>query len=258
MHKVIEIQEKQSAMMPTSVSESSAIISMIERAARDPAVDIAKMERLFEMHERMLAADARREFLVAFNIMQPKLPVIERNGAIKTNAKDAKGVKTGEQIEQSKYALWEDIDAAVRPIYTEHGFSLRFKMEQTPDRLTTTAVLGHKGGHVEETSIALPLDSSGSKNNVQGWGSAFSYGKRYAATAALNIVTKGQDDDGKKAGDAPTVDEDQFMQMREMIEATQTDVKIFCRYYQIGSLAEMPANRFDRAMAALDKKAKSQ
>ena len=33
-------------------TETAALISMIERAARDPSVDITKMERLFEMAER--------------------------------------------------------------------------------------------------------------------------------------------------------------------------------------------------------------
>jgi hypothetical protein len=44
-------------------------------------------------------------------------------------------------------------------------------------------VLSHELGHSEETTMTLPLDTSGSKNNVQAVGSSTSYGKRYTATA---------------------------------------------------------------------------
>jgi hypothetical protein len=49
--------------------------------------------------------------------------------------------------------------------------------------------------------MTLPLDTSGSKNNVQAVGSSTSYGKRYTATLLLNIRTKGEDDDGHAGGD---------------------------------------------------------
>ncbi|MBK6599189.1 MAG: hypothetical protein IPG25_15440 [Proteobacteria bacterium] len=39
-----------------AMNDSGAMISMIERAARDPSVDLDKMERLFAMKERMEAA----------------------------------------------------------------------------------------------------------------------------------------------------------------------------------------------------------
>src|SRR3990167_8661229 len=43
---------------PPAVSESAAIIQVIERAARDPSVNVEKMERLYAMHERAMAARA--------------------------------------------------------------------------------------------------------------------------------------------------------------------------------------------------------
>ncbi len=41
--------------LPAAAStEAVSFIQMIERASRDPAVDIDKMERLMQMHERMV------------------------------------------------------------------------------------------------------------------------------------------------------------------------------------------------------------
>lgn len=254
MSNVVAIPAGETMPVPVA-NESAAMIHMIERAARDPSVNIEKMERLFDMHAKMQADRAKREFWTAFSEMQPKLPTIGRNGEIKTNEKDEKGNKTGRQVKQSKYALWEDIDEAARPVYSASGFSLSFRVAQTPERLTTTAVLAHKGGHVEETSVSLPIDTSGSKNNVQGWGSAMSYGKRYAATAILNIVTRGQDDDGKAAGAPEKITEEQVIILRDMLIAVEADEKRFCAHGGFEKLSDIPASQFEAAKKTLAAKA---
>ena len=92
--------------------EPSPMLSMIERAARDPAVDIDKMERLMLMKERADAANARQAFDDAMADMQPKLPSIGERG-------NAAGRYT--------FALWEDINAVIKPILQQHGFALTFR-----------------------------------------------------------------------------------------------------------------------------------
>jgi hypothetical protein len=182
-------------------ADSSPILGLIERASRDPNVDIDKMERLFRMKLDMEARDAKAAYLSALAEMQPKLPIITKHGVISKNEKDERGNKTGRQEAMTKYARWEDVVEGIRPILAEHGFSLSFRIAQpTPDRVAVTGVLGHQGGHTEETTLALPIDTSGAKNNVQGWGSSDAYGKRYTGFALLNIAARGEDDDGDAAG----------------------------------------------------------
>lgn len=177
-------------------------LMMIERAARDPAVDIDKMERLFRMKLDMEARVAKASYLSALAEMQPKLPVITKHGVISKNEKDERGNKTGRQEAMTKYARWEDVVEGITPVLAEHGFSLSFRVAQpTPDRVAVSGVLGHCGGHTEETTLSLPIDTSGAKNNVQGWGSSVSYGKRYTSFALLNISARGEDDDGASYGD---------------------------------------------------------
>lgn len=178
-------------------SESAAIFSIIERAARDPNVDIDKMERLVRMKLDMEAHAAKASYLAALAEMQPKLPVINKRGTISKNVKDDRGNNTGRQEAMTKYAKWEDVVEATTPVLSAHGFSLSFRVAQpTPDRVAVSGVLGHRDGHTEETALSLPIDNSGAKNNVQGWGSSVSYGKRYTAFALLNISARGEDDDG--------------------------------------------------------------
>lgn len=248
----VAIQLKGPAM-PVPVaehSESSAILSILERAARDPAVDIDKMERIFEMQVRVRADEARRAYDAAFALMQEELPEIDKRGKIIiTDKNDREKV-----IQSTPYALWEDTNRLIKPILAKFGFGLSFRMTQTDARITTTAVLSHRDGHREETSFSAPIDSTGSKNNVQGWGSSFSYGKRYSGTAILNITTRGEDDDGKAAGASATISDEQGDELRKLMEDFESErMEGFCRHFKISNIDELPAAKFEAAKAAIAK-----
>lgn len=161
------------------LNESGALIAAIAKAASDPNVDVEKMERLFAMHERMEQRQAAVAFNDALADMQDELPSIGERG-------DAAGRYT--------FALWEDINKAIKPILKAHGFALTFRTDFA-DGIAVTGVLSHRGGHSESTTIKLPADPSGNKNAVQAVASSVSYGKRYTAGALLNLTSHGEDDD---------------------------------------------------------------
>lgn len=234
-----------------AVSEGAAIIQMIERAARDPSVDLDKMERLFAMKERMDAQRAKTSYLNALALMQPALPVVNKAGEIDRKAKDDAGVTKA--AKPTKYAKWEDVVEAVNPILTEHGFSLSFRIAQpSPDRIVVTAVLGHRDGHSEETSMSLPIDNSGAKNNVQGWGSSVSYGKRYTAFALLNIVARGEDDDGNAAGRVKELDRDAALAaLRALVQKVGADEGKICNHFSVESFDDLTARQISEASAGL-------
>lgn len=176
-----------------SAPDAGALIQMIERAALNPSVDINKMERLYEMHEKALARSAKLSFVRAFAIMKPQLPTITERGAILNSSGKV----------QSSYAEWEDINDAIGPLLTANGFTLSFRPGAAPDgKVTVTGILRHIDGHEEEATVTLPMDPSGSKNAVQSVGSSLSYGKRYATIALLNITSRApadKDDDGRRS-----------------------------------------------------------
>ena len=161
-------------------SDSTALMSMIERVCLSPDADIAKLEKMLDMQERVLDRNARQAFTADLASMQIELPRIAENGKGHNSA---------------KYALLEDINDAVRPVLNKLGFAVTFSIDQTDRNVTVVARLSHKMGFSEETRLSLPLDTSGNKNPVQAAGSTISYGKRYAICALLNIST-GEDCDG--------------------------------------------------------------
>jgi hypothetical protein len=162
---------------------------MFERLAKDPNVDVEKLERLIAMQERIMRHNAKAAFDAAFAKMQGEIPVITEKGQI---------LVKGEL--RSKYATNEDIQEVVRPILQRHGFSLRFRNEvMDAGKVKIVGILSHEQGHSEQDEFVTKPDDSGSKNDIQAIGSARSYGQRYTTTALLNIATRGADDDGHRA-----------------------------------------------------------
>jgi len=240
--QIASVDETDRVPAPTVQSESAAMFSMIERAARDPNVDIDKLERLMAMQERMTAQKASAAFASAFADMQADIPSIAERGKGHGNI---------------TYALWEDVNDAIKPVLAKHGFGLRFEVGRAGDRLTVTGALMHREGHSERTMIELPADTSGSKNAVQAIGSSTSYGKRYVAAALLNLTSRlkeDRDDDGAASGGAVCISDEQAAEVRELMDEVGADPRRFLAYVKIPSVAEIPAARFVEVVRALEAK----
>lgn len=230
------------------VEYGDSILSIIASAARDPNVDIDKMDRLLQMQERVQDRQAASDFADALAEMQPNLPVITANSEIKHSNKLI-----------AKYATWDHIYSAIKPILAEYGFSLIFRNTSTEKTETTTAVL-KRGGHEETNSVTLDRDTGGAKNSVQSVGSSRTYGQRYSACPLIGITIQGDDDDGKAAGTSHPISVKQYDQLGKLINDTNTDVDDFLIFLgskgvNIDSLDELPVSNFDAAIAALNKKA---
>lgn len=226
-----------------------AYAQIIERAASNPNVDVNKLEKLLDMQERVLSRRAEVAFNGAFAEMQSQLPVIAENGQI----------KIGNEI-RSKYALFEDINETCKPILKQHGFALTFKTATEKGAATVTGILMHKEGHRESTEITLEADTSGSKNSVQSIGSSISYAKRYCLCALLNITSRGEDDDGAR-GNVKRITESQSADLLAMLEEVPGDkkhnIEVFCKYFKIPKIGDLPAVKYTDAVKAVEKKRKA-
>lgn len=240
------LRQERPAQALAPVSDATAIIQVIERAARDPRVDIERMERLLQMHERLVAGQAKAAYAAALARLQPKLPMIGERGAIKNNAGAV----------QSRYAFWEDIVTVITPVLAAEGFSLSFRTGNANQRIQVTGVLAHAQGHSEETTLDLPADTSGSKNAVQAVASSVSYGKRYTAGALLNLRTGELDDDGQSADPGPKLSAEQVKQVERRLNEANVALQGFLEFWQVEQIAHIPACNFALIMKRLDEAAK--
>jgi hypothetical protein len=187
-------ETREIATLDTARPETSAIISVIERAALNPAVDIDKMERLLAMQERILARDAEQSFNEALNKAQADLGPV---------AADASNPQT-----KSRYASYVALDRAIRPVYGRHGFSLSFDTGETaaPEHIRVTCYVAHSAGHSRTYHVDMPADGKGAKGGdvmtkTHAVGAAMSYGQRYLLKLIFNIAV-GEDRDGNGHGSA--------------------------------------------------------
>jgi len=221
---------------------SRGFMEMIAEAARDERVSVEKLERLMALKERHDAKQAETAFAEAMARLQPTLPRITKHGRI---------VVSG-QI-RNTYAKIEDIDEAIRPLYSAEGFSISWNTS-TESAVPGTRVLGklrHRAGHSEPYSIFLPNDNSGGKNGIQGVGSTVSYGRRYLLCSMFNIVTVDADDDG--SGTEP-ITLDQKNQILDLLAETNSDFSKFCKFMDVQEVEEITQDRYQMALNALQNK----
>lgn len=243
----LTVAEESKALDPSEMART--IMDMAQKMTPE---HIGNLKALVDMQERLEAREAQRQFVVAFQALQHELPTIKKNGTLEypINKNDPDGPKR----KISSFARWEDIQAEIEPMLWGHGFTLTFDNEQNAQgALVVTAIITHVGGHVTRTkSPPLPCDSSGGKNNLQGWGSSSSYGKRYSVTLALNLKIEGDDDDGKKGG-IQYLAEDQVAELVGLLKDTKTDEARFLQVMTADarSMEEIETKDFIRIKNAL-------
>lgn len=187
-----EVVERAPAVMP-AVSEASALIETITRAASDPKVDINKLERLIALRREISAEESERAFNRAMTACQL---------AIKQIAPDADNPQT-----RSKYATYAKLDSVLRPIYTGHGFALSFDESDSPkpEHVRVVCYVSHVEGHTRTYHRDMPADGKGAKGGdvmtkTHAAGAAGSYGARYLLKGIFNVAIGEYDEDGNNGG----------------------------------------------------------
>lgn len=171
----------------------------IVRAASDDSIDIGKLQMLLQMQRDVQHEKSVRMFNVSMAQAQSEMMQIPRD-AINTHTK-------------SRYARMETIDRAMRPIYTKHGFSVRYGSQQSPREgwMRIVCVVAHTGGHFEENHLDAPPDDVGARGTVNktpimAVGSSVTYLRRYLLCMCFNVVLSDDidaDNDGAPAAPPP-------------------------------------------------------
>jgi hypothetical protein len=177
-------------------TEAAAMISMIERMTKDPAVDVDKMARILEMRYQLQQQQALTEFNNALAEAQAEMDPVR---------KDCQNPQT-----RSRYASFYALDEAVRPVYTSKGLTVSFDTDPANAKPGEILVLAYVslGGFTRTYKIMMPADGIGAKGGMvmtktHAVGSAVTYGRRYLLSAIFNIATADSDDDGNAASRRP-------------------------------------------------------
>jgi hypothetical protein len=229
-------------------SPAQRLAEVMAKFMLDPSITADKLEAVLKMRRELIAEEQKEAFQAAFARMQADLPQVPKNGVVELVS------KTGQVFGRYNFAKWEDMDAVLRPILTQHGFALTFRSEDKDGRLQVTGELMHSGFSMI-CSINLPPDLGPGRNALQAVGSALSYGKRYVTELLCNIVRKGDDDDANSATDH-VITKGEANQMADMLKKSKSDLKKFLSTMvpYAASLEEIRASDYVRCVNAINLK----
>lgn len=167
--------------------DSRSLMSIIDRAATDPAFDVAKLAQLLEVKEKWEASEARKAYVTALAAFKREPPRIVKDRQVSFGAGKA----------AYKHATLDNASELIGAALSAHGLSHRWNVEQQEGGLIrVTCILTHVQGHSEQVSMSAQPDTSGSKNSIQAIGSTTSYLQRYTLFAATGLAPKDADTDG--------------------------------------------------------------
>ena len=237
---------KMAVVEPT---QETAMISMIERMAMSPDVDVDKLERLMVMQEKMLDREAEQEYNKAMVRAQMLMPIVPE---------DADNQQT-----RSTYSKYKTVLKYTKPIYTAEGFSVSFyEGDGAPEgEIRVMADIMHRSGFTKTRHVDVPLDKAGIKGTVNktgphAKGSSLSYGKGYLMKMIFNIPT-GDDDDGNAAGkNIERITEDQAKIIHAMITDNDINMDRFMATLKSGFMIEnidnIRADNYERVVSRIN------
>lgn len=168
---------------------------LLERLINDPESPTERIESVHKMAEEERKRDSELAFNDALREVQKEVAKVSA---------DATNTQT-----RSKYATYEQLDRALRPKYTGHGFSISFDTDEAPEEfIRVVAILSHEAGHSRRYHVDIPVVTEGIQGKVNmtkthAVASAQSYGMRYLLKMIFNVAIGEDDDDGNAAGLQP-------------------------------------------------------
>jgi hypothetical protein len=238
---VNQIAKRDEQQVAAPQSETAAFVSMIERAARDPSVNMDKLERLLAMKERGEARASEQAFAAAMSSAQAEMRPV---------AADANNPQT-----HSKYASYMALDKAMRPIYARHGFALSFNTEAAGEGvLLVVCDVSHSGGHNRRYSVPMPADGKGAKGGdvmtkTHAVGAAMTYGQRYLLKMIFNIAVGEDNDQGADHYDR--ISQEQADNIREALEANGKNTASFLKWAKIPRVEDLRVDYYESAINAI-------
>lgn len=236
----------QPTQMQTATPASLLAIA-VQRGA-----DMATLERLITLQERVEANEARKAYVAAMSAFKSNPPTITKNKRVHFTS--TKGTT------DYMHATLDNVSDAIGSAMAKHGLSHRWNVEQLDGgQIRVTCVIEHALGHSESVSLSAGPDQTGNKNNIQAVGSTVTYLQRYTLLSAAGMATGEDDTDGNGGEPLPLITKEQLSNLTDQIveltpdeESTKRYTAKICETMKCESLDKLPAEKYDAVLAILN------
>lgn len=232
--------------IPTDLSPA-ALIYIAMQTGQSPEA----LEKLVALQERMEKRQAEKDFIDALAKFRAACPPIKKNKTAKITTESGGGYSY-------VYAELDEISRVVDPILESFGFSYAWNTTATEKSITVECVLRHRGGHSERSSFTVPVENRSGMSPQQKYGAASTFAQRRSLGNVLGLTTTDKDTD-TAAADPTKVSDDQATALADRVaEVCKGDQeKRFLAYMGVEKVADIRAADYKKAMASLDRVAKS-
>lgn len=218
------------------------------RLAVERGADVATLERLVALQERIVAQRAAAEFASAMAAFQAECPPVRKSST-------AKIVTKGGGQYSYKYAELDEIAEHIRPHIGRHGLSYSFDCEHKDGMVSVTCTVRHVGGHSQTARFAAPVDREARMNATQQVGAALTYGKRQALVQALGLTTGDRDTDAVTAREeVERITAQQAADLLALATEVESSVPKILAWAQVERIEDMPAAYYPEAILTLEGK----
>lgn len=182
---------------PETAVTASPVDALLSAIHRNPNMNVALLEKLMDLAERWRlaqaaerAAQAEREYVTAFAQFKQNMPDV---------VKDMLNKQYG-----SDYSSLANLVNKTNQHLGAYGLNARWDIEQE-EGMAIICILTHVGGHKERVRIRGPIDTSGTKNALQGIKSTLTYLEGATFQAITGVVARSAcaDDDANGTGNEP-------------------------------------------------------
>jgi len=207
------------------------------------AENVAAVEKIVALYERMQEKDAEKAFAQAFVGLQAEMPKVQATKAVPNNDGSVR----------YRFAPFEDLMAQVGPMLQKHGFTVSFSSRFQEGRFISICTLQHVGGHKRSNEFAVRVGSGPPKaTESQADGAAATYAKRFALTEALNIVVAHMDNDARAEGGMVTPE--QAEELARRVAETNSSKEAFLKFAGAADFKSISAVKYDMLDQFLAKK----
>jgi hypothetical protein len=161
---------------------------------------------------------------------------------------------------KSKYSTLKDVWDSIRESVGRNGLAILQDVTTKDTCVSVTTLVTHSSGQWIEFG---PLEVPFAKKDAQAVGSAISYAKRYALSAAVGVVSGIEDDDGNDAMPKQSAPAKVFIsreQMETLIGIIGSDDEYretLLAFYKIKTLAEIEASKYQSVLKSAQKRAEN-
>ncbi len=209
-------------------------------------------QKILDFIERMKKTEDQEKYARAMIACQKAMPIVVH---------DSNNAHT-----KSTYAKLETIQEKIKPIYTQHGFTLSWGEVESnkPGYARVTCDVIHEGGHIQRVIGDYPLDGSGAKGGgvmspIQGRVSSNTYAQRDMVRSIFNVTIVGMDWDGAATGGLCS--DEQIQMIRDLLDALDRakynlDLNRWLKWLKAEKVESILMADFDKAVLDLNQRRK--